>query len=213
MDDGKGRGGESRVMSRNLFISQRILLITQRIAAGLRLYVLGTAPQLRHVRPSWASNRPSVRSCRLWRPTCTAAGHQEWVLGSSLSQSTPASTAAPCFIPASATDTPAPMDTRPSHSSQPQSLTDSVAAMEVDSQASHCITPMDCGEPPPPSADVVTRAQFRSVLQGESPPTSSSPSSAVSSLTQTLTPSRGQGSYPQPPCAAVWVPLWPPALS
>jgi hypothetical protein len=42
-----------------LFISQGTLLIAQRIAAGLGLYVLGTKPQLRHVRPSWASNRPS----------------------------------------------------------------------------------------------------------------------------------------------------------
>jgi hypothetical protein len=81
-------------------------------------------------------------------------------LSSSLSQSKPASAAAPRFIPASATDTPAPMDTQPSHNSQPQSLTDPVAAMEVDPQASHSITPIYCDEPPTLSADAATRAQF-----------------------------------------------------
>jgi hypothetical protein len=68
--------------SSHRIISQRILLITERIAAGLGLYVLGTAPQLRHVRPSWASHHllwtSAAHSCRLWRPTCAAAGHQEW---------------------------------------------------------------------------------------------------------------------------------------
>jgi hypothetical protein len=67
-------------------ISQRILLVTERIAAGLRLWpVLGTALQLRHMRPSWASHRPSwtsaAHSCRLWRQICPAAGHQEWTAG------------------------------------------------------------------------------------------------------------------------------------
>jgi hypothetical protein len=87
-------------------------------------------------------------------------------LGSSLSQSTPASAAAPCFIPASAAGTSAPMDTQPSHSSQPHSLTDPIAAMEVDPQPSHSITPMDCDEPPTLSADAITRAQFWSALHG-----------------------------------------------
>jgi hypothetical protein len=182
---------------RILFISRRILFIAQRIAAGLGLYVFGTEPQPRHVRPSWASDRSSwtsaARSCRLWRPTCAAAGHHEWTAGACA-----ALCPSPCFVRRRSALHSSVSNRHPStdgHSAFPhQSTTFPYRPSCSHGGITFPSLPWTVMIPPPCQRTPLS-GHSSGQLCMECPPTSSSPSSAGSILTQTLTPSRSRQLY------------------
>jgi hypothetical protein len=156
--------------------------LRHRAAAATRAAQLGQGS-------SWTS---AARCCKLWRPTCAAAGHQEWTAGAwaalcpspclrppplraSFQQQTPQHRWT-LSLPTAVSHIPLPTQWQPWRSTRRH---------HIPSLPWTVMNPPPCQRAPLPGHSY-------GQLCRECPPASSSPFSAGSTLTQTLTPSRSR---------------------